>query len=322
MGLAFWSKQQALFILPLLVALGWLTTPQGSIRVHGIQLIRFGAPVILGVISLALWDAARAMETSLWDLAFVNNQPGRLISGDTLLPRLLIWLEDGQYVFGEAGVALLLCIVIGAGFYFHLQQRATSWALDALLMGFVLLYSLLHVLFINLYDRYWLLLVPVLVLLLAQGILALEQQFKHGRWIPLVVIVLLLPGALAAAQLRLPVGGDQYQHQGIDRVARYLDTRTLGAIIYDRWLGWELGYYLGTWSDKRRVYFPTTAELIQGSLAQRDGAPRYWVAPNWEDSRKWLAGLAHVGFRIELMYAADSFRVWRLLPPWAEYLTR
>jgi hypothetical protein len=322
LGLALWSKQQAVFMLPLAMALGWSATPSADWRTRFWQIMRCGLPVILGIISLALWDAARAMETSLWNLAFANNQPGRLTTWDALLPRLVTWLQDGQFMFGEGWIALLSVGVIGTGLYIHGRQRAAGWRLDALLMLFVIGYTGLHILFINLYDRYWLLLIPALVLLLARGIYALANRWTYRRWVPLIVIVLLLPGALAASALRLPIGGDQRQHQGIEQVAHYLDTRTLGAIIYDRWLGWELGYYLGTWSDKRRVYFPTVAALVQGALEQRDPAARYWVAPDWEDSRKWLAGLAQIGFRMELVYAREPFRVWRLRPPWADDLTR
>ena len=40
------------------------------------------------------------------------------------------------------------------------------------------------------------------------------------------------------------------------RLARHLNGKPVATVIYDPWLGWELGYYLGVWHDKRRVHYP------------------------------------------------------------------
>jgi hypothetical protein len=132
----------------------------------------------------------------------------------------------------------------------------------------------------------------------------------------LCVFALMLLSAWAARNGKFDIGGDNDQHDGIDGLAAYLDNRTLGAIIYDHWLGWELGYYLGQWTDKRRVFYPTPNELAADAAAQADPAPRYFIAPEAQPIAPWLDALIAAGFRIEPEAdVAPGYVVYRLLPP-------
>jgi hypothetical protein len=132
----------------------------------------------------------------------------------------------------------------------------------------------------------------------------------------LIVIGLLgiLP-ALDAANGRVPAGGDQGKHAGIDALADYLNGKPLGTIIYDHWLGWELGYYIGTWSDKRRVYYPTPAALAADARLQPDPAPRYFPVPADQPVTPWLDALRSAGFIVSLVYDDGRFRVYELIRP-------
>ena len=104
-------------------------------------------------------------------------------------------------------------------------------------------------------------------------------------------------------------------HDGIDRVAAYLNERALGAIVYDRWLGWELGYYMGAWSDKRRVYHPTPRTLAADAVQQRDPAPRYFSVPNDAPYAAWLRALSDAGFDVQIGLRLPLFTVYELIPP-------
>ena len=57
-----------------------------------------------------------------------------------------------------------------------------------------------------------------------------------------------------------PIGGDHGANDGIDQVADYLKTLPSGTVVYDHWLAWELGYYLGD-GFVYLAYFDTPAAL-------------------------------------------------------------
>ena len=87
-------------------------------------------------------------------------------------------------------------------------------------------------------------------------------------------------------------------------------------MIYDRWLGWELRYYLGQWHDKRMVYYPTPESLVRDALALCEIGPRYFPAPASKPVGRWLDALRHAGFSIRQPYASPQFVVYQLIPPW------
>lgn len=122
----------------------------------------------------------------------------------------------------------------------------------------------------------------------------------------------IFPVALDAAEGRIGVGGDQGAHTGIDQLGVYLESKPLGTIIYDHWLGWELGYYLGTWSDKRLTYYPQPILLAKDARIQADPAPRYFVAPIDAPLRPWLDALRAVGFTVRPDYRTAQQVVYRL----------
>jgi hypothetical protein len=285
-------------------------------------------PIAAGVALLLGWDAARAAPTGMWALAAANNDPGRLIRADEILPRLTAWLDYGGWLLGApvltaalAGVALL-----SVGWRVVREPRTRETLLDVLLLTYIAAYGWLHWLVaFNTYDRY---LLPVLVpLALLTGntlknIIQRRRDTEAQRTFSftsvslfLCVSVLCLVPALRAGEGRGSVGGDRGEHDGIESLAAYLNGRALGAIIYDPWLGWELGYYLGEWTDKRRVYYPTPRLLAEDAARQPDPAPRYFVAPADEPVGVWLDALRGAGFTMAQDYVAAGFVAYELLPP-------
>jgi 4-amino-4-deoxy-L-arabinose transferase-like glycosyltransferase len=346
-GLALWSKPQALFMLPLIGALGWLVDTRPALWRRGLAFV-LALVVLAGL--LVVWDAARGQTAGLWALAATNNAPWRLLRPDEVWRRLDVGLSQAGWLLGLPVVTMGL-VVLGAGTALVQAVRRPgrrSNAIDLLLLTFVLGYGGLHWLVaFDLYDRYWLLLLIPLALLAARGVdgvlrtmtrrqfvlysrsaiykmgkarLAPTRRFWFFRTRTLMALglgAILVYGGWLGATGQVPVGGDRGAHDEIDEAAAFLNSRTLGAIIYDHWLGWELDYYLGKWTNKRRVYYPSTASLAADALRQPDPAPRYFIAPADVPHALWLDALSAAGFRIERV-AGDRFVIYELLPPWAE----
>lgn len=319
LALGFWCKQQAALYLPFVLAVGWLCERRDQSNLTLLKLFRFSVPIVVGVVLLFVWDSARNQATSMWTLATVNNDPGRLARLDELLPRLAEWWHYGQYLFGASLVTTALCIIALAGLFrrFRSSLSGDVW-MDVALATYTLIYMLVHWLVaINIYDRYLLLILPPLALLVVRGLTRLlvgRSKITHALAF-LLLLVVCLPAAWTASQDQLPIGGDGGKHNGIEQVADYLNSQRLGAIVYDHWLGWELGYYMGTWSDKRRVYYPTPQALATDALLQMDPAPRYFVVPAWADATGWLNALRDAHFKVSETYNQFPFVVYELLRP-------
>lgn len=199
-------------------------------------------------------------------------------------------------------------------------SRDRAVLIDLLLAAYGVGYLLLHwLLAFDTYDRYLLPVLLVVVLLIARGLDWIGEQWigagRLRRFAGKVLIIGSLGSALAASFGQIPLGGDQGRHTGIDALAAYLNAKPIGTIIYDHWLGWELGYYLGAWSDKRRVYYPTPAALVADALLQPDAAPRYLPVPSDVVVRPWLEALTTAGFAPTLTYQDARFVVYELTPP-------
>ena len=91
------------------------------------------------------------------------------------------------------------------------------------------------------------------------------------------------------------------------RWRHHLNAKPVATVIYDPWLGWELGYYLGQWHDKRRVHYPTPAALVAGALALDEAsATATFVAPVDQPHDDWLAALRGLGFGVDVDYERDT----------------
>lgn len=133
-----------------------------------------------------------------------------------------------------------------------------------------------------------------------------------------VLGVLLFIGAWKASEGQIPVNNLGADYVGIDVVADYLNTKPVATVIYDRWLGWELGYYMGQWTDKRRVYYPTPDLLAQGALSLCESGARYFPAPARQPIKPYLETLRAAGFHVTLAYETPQFVVYEIIPAWAD----
>lgn len=327
LALAFACKQQALLYLPLLLV-GWGTRRQAvgeAVRLSPVTRVRTAVlvslPVLAIFILLLVWDAARGQAVSLWSLAAANNDPGRLIRAEEVLPRLLAWAGHAQWLAGYGWMTAALTGLALAAIAGRVRREPRRWStlMDVLLLAYGLAYGLLHWLVaFNTYDRYLLPVLPLVLLLIGRGLAwVLHRTGTRSAAVLLAVGILGLSPARDAAGRQVPIGGDHRDYAGMDRLVAHLNAKPLGTIIYDHWLGWELDYYLGAWTDKRRVYYPTPAVLAAGALEQPDPAPRYFAAPVTQPLTPWLDALRVAGFSLSVELEDGQFIVYRLIHPLA-----
>ena len=271
---------------------------------------RLIVPFIMMIALLVLWDGLRP-DTSLFTLASVNNNPERLlVRVDELLPRFEIWLGYIGWVLGPAWITLPL---LGVGLVgVVISRHKVVW----LMGGYVLVYLVGHWLVaFNTYDRYLLPIVPLAIVLVAGE---LSQILKTRlQWV--VLVILLLGTGIQASRGQIDLGRDGVPRQNtMIELTAYLNDKPLGAIIYDHWLGWELGYYLGEWTDKRRTYYPTAEILAEDAVLNPDPAPRYFVVPVAIETTEvggWLQALRQAGFGVSLDFTTEDYRVYEVIPP-------
>jgi hypothetical protein len=284
--------------------------------------LNFFVTFLIGVALLFLWDALRGQPIGFFALGIANNDPARLIRSDELLPRLTMWATHMTTLLAPATIPFALAALVGTLIRIVRVPRNRETLIDIVLLTFTLVYLLLHWLVaFNTYDRYLLLILIPFALLAGRGALGLlrwlarrltAQELQFGALLFVGIIALT---ARDTAINRSTVGSYTPQNAGIDEAARYLDGQALGAIIYDHWLGWELDYYLGQWTDKRRVYYPTPRALADDALLQPDPAPRYFIAPRSQPLRPWLDALTTAGFAPTLDWESSGFVIYRLMPP-------
>ncbi len=320
LGLAFASKQQALFYLPLVIMLAPAIISRGALRDAPAHVtafsvvVRFCAGFGAVALILLLWDGARS-ESSLFALAAANNNPARLVRANEILPRLNNWIahSGGLLVAGVFALGALVYRVIK-------QARRRSTLVDLILFTYLAGYGWLHWLVaFNTYDRYLLPALPLVILLAARGVELLDNLSTRFRLLKTVlawvVLLGLLWGAFAASSGQTGINNEGAKYEGIDALAAYLNSKPVAAVIYDHWLGWQLDYYLGEWHDKRRVYYPAPDALVRDALKLCETGARYFPAPAGEAAGPWLEALRSAGFTVTEAYRSPRFVAYKLLPP-------
>lgn len=306
LGLAFWCKQQALFILPLVVLLLW------SKRAKRASLIRLATPLALVSLLLVAWDTARP-ETSVFLLGSANNLPTQWIADPADWPqRLMEWTRLGLWLLGPPLLtASLTSLVILGRFRGFVSITLSSDA--RIYLVYVVAFIALHTMVaFNQYDRYLLLVLPPLILVLSSQLprLPWRKGLTKRLWLSAALTLVVL--TFWSLRNGLPIAGDRGRHDGIDDLALFLDSKPVATVIYDPWLGWELGYYMGQWNDKRRVHYPSAEALREGALALDEIGDRYLVAPVDRAHEDWVAALRAAGFAVAIDYQQDRFIVYRI----------
>jgi hypothetical protein len=133
-----------------------------------------------------------------------------------------------------------------------------------------------------------------------------------------VLIILVLPFSLTAARSQYPIGGDHGANDSIDQVAAYLKMLPSGTVVYDHWLGWELGYYMGD-GFAYLAYFDTPAALADDLRVFAKGDNRYVIFPAREAPDKVTDAIGQVGYTLTPVlgtknrFGETSFIVYRIV---------
>lgn len=285
LALALATKPQALLLLPLAA---WFV-----LRSRRGRWVAFGLALGVGMSLLLLWDIARP-GNSVFALGAVNNS-SLLPSVDlsVLVQRLSHWLPAGnQTLLPTSGLVVLLSAMLLAGLIRRPTRALSLW---------VLVYISGHlILFATPYQRYWLPVIPLLVMGTVGAITAWITPKPAGlRWqrVRLLALGLLVSSLLGWLYLTTPTDDSvsaasracprgqladdtRWQYSSIPDLAAKINDLPTATVVYDHWLGWLLRYYMGEWQDKRLVYYPSPAALVAGIRALKETEPRYFIVPH------------------------------------------
>jgi hypothetical protein len=333
LGLSVATKVQGLFFAPLVVLFAWPVARVYSRadktntlkRVIGRFLLAMGS-VVLAVL---IWDRARG-GLPFWVQQTINYGGIRTIYASELAPRLGGWLDLLPYFFGPL-VGLLGLIGLPVLLYHDLARKVRTRAawIDLWLLTYAIGFLALHwFLAFPVWDRYLLILVPIFVLLFARSMLVLVSSclvvFKSLRLsispslILSLVLLAMLPFSLTASHSGYPIGGDHGANDGIEQVADYLKGLPSGTVVYDHWLAWQLGYYLGD-GFAYIAYFDTPAKLADDLRVFAGHDDRYVIFPAREAPAKVIDAIGQVGYTLKPVFATQnrygqtSFRIYQIV---------
>ncbi len=358
LGLASATKQQGILFVPLAVAIGahHLTISPSSLLLHDGVLslskgwgrlrggLRKGLLLALGFLAVmapvAWWDSLRwRLQPNYFEQSLISY--GGLALADPALwaERLGDWVEILHHVTASPFLNVLLLGGLPCLILYDLRWRRGEPTVffDIVLSAFVVLFLLGHwLLSFNVWDRYLLGLVPLLLILLARiiwlanGVLANLRPSLPGRgrgrvnlhklqvFLAIVLLAATSAGpALVAAQSGYPIGGDHGAYDGIEAIAAYFRDRIpADSILYHHLLGWHYSFYMFNFPLVFRWY-PSPEELVEDAR-QADGAQRYIVFPSGKTTTEAKGALADAGLGLRSVYSAHgrdgstTFTVYRI----------
>ncbi|MBZ0321096.1 MAG: glycosyltransferase family 39 protein [Anaerolineae bacterium] len=320
LGLAWVMKPTGLWGLPLVIGIGIFTSPVWSSenatpiplsRIFG-HTKRFILGVLLILVPVLAWDMARPQQ-SFVTLGGYNNNPGRLVRTDEIGSRAEAWRHLMADAFGGPIIGIAIFSIVVGWLIFTAQKRRParwiSWSIALFLVWYLGLYWLVA---FSIRIRYLLPIMPFILLLV---ILAIGEWASRGQWrvwLSAIGIILLMahPALRARPLSREP---QDFDLQGIDELADTLNRDFAGRIVYDYWLGWELGWYLGEDTDVWLVYFSTPEELA--AHLQTETGARYLVTPNEELAQMWVYLLNLKNAQTSPIRYIHNFVIYEVMPP-------
>ena len=128
----------------------------------------------------------------------------------------------------------------------------------------------------------------------------------------------MLPFSFVASRSGYPIGGDHGANDGIEQVAGYLKGLPSGTVLYDHWLAWQLGYYLGD-GFAYLAYFDTPAALADDLRVFAGQDDRYVIFPARESPDKVIDAIGQVGYTLTPAFATQdrfgqtSFTIYQIV---------
>lgn len=309
------TKQQGIFFVPLVVAVG-LLAPGGRETRKRKMLGWLG--FIIGfaciIASVVWWDSARQQQPGFLEQSYISYGGLNLVQLGLLGSRAADWLQ----LLGMFWVSpLLMGILLVAFLGWTIGGQLGFWpgwsAIELVLVLFVICFVLFHwIVDFQVWDRYLLGLVPLVALLAARALVGLAEAIPSVSWRrgSAVVFGLLLVAAMAeplsqATESELPVGGDHGAYDGIEVLATYLREQAPdGSVLYHHWLGYHYRFYLYD-TPLRLHWYPNVDDLVRDATIYRR-EPRYISFSDWRDSREIESALTAGG--IELIPVQESRR--------------
>lgn len=307
-GCALASKQNAIFVLPLILWLLAVSFQHGG-KTPVVYIGRF----VLGALSLVMaglmWDLARSPDVGFLISGFARNNPGRLIRSSEILPRLRAWWLVIR-AFAPGFVSTFVFIFAGLSWPFHVVRnrvRDRSTVVALALSVFIITYFGLHWLVaFPLFDRYMLLIVPLLAVLAGSSIARWFSAVPGSRLLASTSIALLIAFLLSPALSDYPVGGDHGANDGIDQVAEILKTQPDGSIVYHRSLGWLLSYYLfDAYVVPVTVDSPAALTADLTAFAD-DPSERFIVLTSMDGENEMKRAILAAGFSYDLLLTTTN----------------
>jgi hypothetical protein len=336
-GLAAATKQQGLFFLPLILAIGWLAPMAGSTASGRSGRTRLASDWLRFALGLALvmagtlwWDMAREQRPGFLSQSLLSYGGLGAAQSATLGQRAVGWLGlVGAFWSSPWFTALVLGIlaawILGSRFSVRISgPRRLDVALMAFVLGFLAVHWLVG---FQVWDRYLLGLVPLLALLTARAIVSLADSIEPvaGRraytvGFGLALVLTLGHPVWLAAQSELPLGGDHGAYDGIDELAAYIRAEAPpGSVLYHYWLGYHYRFYLYG-APLRQHWYPDLEDLVHDATVYRR-EPRYIAFPSWPDSAPARSALSGAGIQLRPVletYRRDgsvSFQLYRMEGP-------
>ena len=326
LGLSFATKVQGLFFIPL-IPVFWNRQANreapSSISPSLYPFVRLILGFVLIASSVLIWDRTRG-GLPFWVQQTINYGDIRIIYAAELGPRLGGWLSFLPYFWGPL-VGLIgligLPLLLYRDFCGAVRTRA-AW-IDLWLLAYTIGFLALHwLLAFPLWDRYLLILVPILALLMARVVRHLVSPTPRHLVAPSlafsIIILAFMPFSVVAAHSGYPIGGDHGANDGIEQVAGYLKSLPSGTVVYDHWLAWELGYYVGD-GFAYLSYFDTPSAVADDLRVFASDDNRYIIFPASEAPDKVIDAIGLVGYTLTPVlqphnrFGEASFTVYRIM---------
>lgn len=300
-GLALATKQHAVVLLPLVIAVGlgnkvetgfWRASSlerfvRAKTRFLGSGVLGFSLPFAM----VTWWDSARwAIRPGYWEQSTLSYGGLAWTPPGQWLERLVGWLAWARYLPGSTLLSLAFALGAAALLVWewrHDPHKRQTW-MDTLWIFFILIYLLFHtVLNFSIWDRYLLpLAVPVALLgaRMVTGIMT-HVALRHATSVTYAVtcagvLLIAMSVGLKASVNGYPVGGEHWAYQGIDQVATYLKQHAApDAILYHHWLRWHYSYYLHGTDFELRWW--RDGEHLRQEARKSPEREQYIVLPDW-----------------------------------------
>ncbi len=349
LSLAWATKQTAVLFVPPAILLGMVSLPRPARLKPAIGfLLRATLLTLAGLALVALlvlaWDKRRGAPIGTYQQGYSDNISTRAAGPGEIGPRAGAILAIVHYFTGNDWLSVLLVAGLAVVLAIDLRQRSrAAWADGILSLYFLGYLGGSWLVSLNLFDRYFLPVLPLAALLagrvfdmaahgLALGLGHLASRLKleparasRAAWlgarvaVPFIMLSILIPVAAAANYDFAPIGGDHGALDGVDDAARFIRTLPNDSVLYDHWLSWEFDYYL---FDKpvRTYYYPDGPTLTRDLRRYGRKSPRYLVIPWWGKDLDPCLAVARAGFSLRVIHrsyrrdGAVSITLYRLDP--------